>query len=112
MHTDATPFISCMNTQRNGRRLDSNREHQQLQTSESDYTELFTNPVRKLEYKTNGKRGCMDTLKPILYLRSINPQETKGNKLHPQLHPHTWVSRYVFLLGREWGSDDLQREAV
>lgn len=108
MHTDATPFISCMNTQRNGRRLDSNREHQQLQTSESDYTELFTNPVRKLEYKGNGKRGDTDTLKPILYLRSINPEETKGNKLHP----HTWVYRYVLLLGRGWGSDNLQRQAA
>jgi len=91
MYTDATPLVSCINTQRYERRLDSNWEHQQLHTSESDYTELFTNPVRKLEYKRNGKRGCTDILKPILFLRSLNPSETKGNKLHP----NTRVSRYV-----------------
>jgi hypothetical protein len=87
MYTDATPFISCINTPRYGGRPDSNWEHQQLHTSESDYTELFTNPVRNPEYKWNGNRGCTDTLKPILFLRSLNPNETKGNNLQP----HTWM---------------------
>jgi len=107
MYTDVTPLILCINTPMYGRRLDSNWEHQQLHTSESDYTELFTNSVRKLERKGNGKRGCTDTLKPILFLRSLNPNETKGNKLHP----HTGVTVCV-ATGARVGSDDTQREAA
>lgn len=99
MYTDATPLITCINTPRYGRRLDSNWEHQQLHTSESDYTDLLTNPLRKPEYKKNRKRGCTDTLKPILFHRSLNPNETNGNKLGS----HTWVSRYELLAGRGWG---------
>lgn len=63
--------------------------------------------MRKLEYKENGKRGCTDTLKPILFLRSLNPNETKGNKLHPQMGVMVCVAT-----GARVGSDDIQREAV
>jgi hypothetical protein len=41
-----------------------------------------TNSCRTIaEYKRNGERECMIPLKPILFLRSINPNERKRNKL-------------------------------
>lgn len=60
--------------------------------------------MRNTEYKGNGKRGCTDTLKPILFLRSLNPNETKEISCI-----HTWVSRLCVATGAR-ASDDIERE--